>query len=281
MIKNATNPFKEKIKENEKTPYSYRRYNTAILGPSSPHYSPSIEINIYENTAFDAYLDGKHYTLSGNSLIFIPPDIVHAFSYHHDTNGFCYALKLHTGMLRPVFDVQNFLKSLGTELAALPFCIPLDPSLLSAAKEFDSSEKNFGDMLSFLVKTLQTIAPAHDVSPYTSKDISNDLNAIITWSEQSFARKISLADISSKFGYNKNYFCRMFKNSTGMTYISYLNDLRINYAKKLLAHGHDIKRTCIECGFDDVSYFTQLFKKITGTTPKKYLIEHKNDRPSN
>ena len=48
-------------------------------------------------------------------------------------------------------------------------------------------------------------------------------------------------------------------------------DDEINYLKK----GYSVSQTCDACGFEDLSYFVQLFKKITGTTPKKYASEMK------
>jgi len=105
----------------------------------------------------------------------------------------------------------------------------------------------------------------------SSKD--DELREIINWTEQNFTRRISLDEVSGEFGYTKHYFCQKFKKATGITYLTYLNNLRISHACRLLKAGKSIGDTCDECGFEDMSYFIQLFKKITGITPKKYIKE--------
>ena len=73
--------------------------------------------------------------------------------------------------------------------------------------------------------------------------------------------------------YNKHYFCNKFKTATGETYLQYLNNLRVFHACKMLKKGHALTEICEKCGFENMSYFIQLFKKIVGTTPKQYALD--------
>ena len=43
----------------------------------------------------------------------------------------------------------------------------------------------------------------------------------------------------------------------------------------MLQNGKSIDETCSVCGFDNMEYFTQLFKKITGVTPRKFVLSLK------
>ena len=56
-----------------------------------------------------------------------------------------------------------------------------------------------------------------------------------------------------------------------MTYNRYLNHVRISNACRLLAQTGSISTACYESGFQDMSYFIQLFKRTQGVTPKTYL----------
>lgn len=57
---------------------------------------------------------------------------------------------------------------------------------------------------------------------------------------------------------------------TGKMYKDYLIFLRIEYAKNLLLENLTVDETCRKVGYSSISYFTKLFKEITGVTPAKY-----------
>ena len=67
------------------------------------------------------------------------------------------------------------------------------------------------------------------------------------------------------------YFCKVFKQSIGMTFTDYLNRLRIEKAKNLLANPHKhISEIAFEVGFESLSQFNRSFKRITGETPTRF-----------
>ncbi len=82
---------------------------------------------------------------------------------------------------------------------------------------------------------------------------------------------LSLSDIAEKLNLSEAHFCRTFKAFTGMRPIEYLNFLKIHRAKELLKSTDTaIARVAELSGFQSSSYFTMLFKRYTGTTPKEY-----------
>ena len=70
---------------------------------------------------------------------------------------------------------------------------------------------------------------------------------------------------------NPSYFSTLFKQSCGSSFKEYLNSIRIEESKKLLAAtDRSILDIALSIGFEDQSYFTKVFKKYTGLTPKQY-----------
>jgi len=66
-------------------------------------------------------------------------------------------------------------------------------------------------------------------------------------------------------------FCRFFKKRTRKTYITFLNEVRIQEACSLLLKPDlNISEICFQTGFNNISNFNRQFKKITGFTPKGY-----------
>lgn len=86
-----------------------------------------------------------------------------------------------------------------------------------------------------------------------------------------FFKDPSLNETADITGLQKNYFCRKFKETTGKTYVEYLNDLKIDYAKQLLQSTEkSITELCFICGYHSMSQFITEFKKRTGFSPKLY-----------
>lgn len=72
------------------------------------------------------------------------------------------------------------------------------------------------------------------------------------------------------FGFNKDYFGRMFKQKTGTTFGDFYKLFRIRYAEKLLTSGrYKVCEVSSLLGFSSVDYFTSVFKKLTGKTPSQ------------
>jgi len=86
-----------------------------------------------------------------------------------------------------------------------------------------------------------------------------------------YAEEISLDSIAERFHINTAYFCKLFKSVTGKTFIEYLTDKRIEIARKLLKTT-DLKtyQVAEKTGFQTPEYFSKIFKKMTGYSPKDY-----------
>ncbi|MBO6240979.1 MAG: response regulator [Butyrivibrio sp.] len=94
---------------------------------------------------------------------------------------------------------------------------------------------------------------------------------MIDYAEAHFQEDISMHDISQYCSINPNYASQIFKQETGQSFISYLNNLRIVYACYLLEHSEDtVFEISEKAGFNDYFYFAKVFKKIKGDTPTNY-----------
>ena len=65
-------------------------------------------------------------------------------------------------------------------------------------------------------------------------------------------------------------FCRYFKKQTNMTFTEFVNQYRINQAKTLLLQENTVSEVCYSVGFQSLSYFNKLFKKLTGQGPMEF-----------
>ena len=111
-----------------------------------------------------------------------------------------------------------------------------------------------------------------EVFPLKINEFTNDrLDKIINYLNFHYREKISLEMVSDIAGYHPSAFCRFFKDKTGKSLSSYLNDMRIGYACKLLIEGTlTVSQICFECGFNNLSNFNRTFKRLTSFTPTEY-----------
>ena len=95
--------------------------------------------------------------------------------------------------------------------------------------------------------------------------------------EQLFLRQgIRISEIASMLDTNRTYVSRLVNNTYNMSFSDYINTLRIDYAEQYLLHNKNAKQSDIAaaCGFPNASSFNNIFKKITGVTPKIWLAKN-------
>jgi AraC family transcriptional regulator len=87
------------------------------------------------------------------------------------------------------------------------------------------------------------------------------------------SENISLASVSEQLGISQFHFCRLFKQSTGMTPYAYLIRQRVERAKQLLKRKEGtMLDIAIECGFANSSHFAKHFRKYTGISPRHFRM---------
>ncbi len=115
-----------------------------------------------------------------------------------------------------------------------------------------------------------------------SKKDSERMNEVFDYVLKNFKNDINLSEIASKTRFSEAAFCRYFKLRTQKTFVEFVNEIRIEYACKLLAeHDLNILEICYESGFKNLSNFNRQFRKFTNNNPKTYrqqLIQQKQFR---
>ncbi|MCC5024967.1 MAG: helix-turn-helix domain-containing protein [Candidatus Synoicihabitans palmerolidicus] len=83
--------------------------------------------------------------------------------------------------------------------------------------------------------------------------------------------EMSLEEVAKAVNMSAFYFCKMFKKTTGMTFTDYLARVRVEKVKNLLLNPHKrISKAAFEAGFQSLSQFNRVFRKIAGEAPTAY-----------
>jgi AraC-like DNA-binding protein len=142
------------------------------------------------------------------------------------------------------------------------------------------------DRLIGLMTILDIMATSSDVKYLSSHDYTPGLinsedkyrmEIIYQYVIQKFPDKIHLEEIASLVNLTPQSFCRFFKSRTTKVFSSFVNEVRVgNACKMLIENKHNISHVCYLSGFNYLSNFNRQFKKIKGVTPSEFQREYKN-----
>jgi AraC-like DNA-binding protein len=126
-----------------------------------------------------------------------------------------------------------------------------------------------------MLSVFQVLAQSEEYTLLHSKPIQQHYNlkeqqrlkSVYRFIEENYQKKIEVEHMARLTHLSKASFCRYFKKMTRMTFTEFLNQYRINEAKRLLLQDKPVSSICFECGFESMSYFDRVFKQRTGLTP--------------
>lgn len=97
---------------------------------------------------------------------------------------------------------------------------------------------------------------------------SDSIQNAVEYMKEHYSEKISLSDIAQQVNMSDKYFCKLFKEQTGETFVGCLTNIRIQAAREMLAKTNmKTYEVAEKAGFGDYHHFCKTFKKITGKTP--------------
>ena len=89
--------------------------------------------------------------------------------------------------------------------------------------------------------------------------------------DEKYDKQLSLTGLSQKFNLNSYYISKLFKEYTNQTFVEYLTQIRVSKAAQLIEQGgYSFKEISEMVGYNDPRYFSKVFKKITGKSPREY-----------
>ncbi len=113
--------------------------------------------------------------------------------------------------------------------------------------------------------------------PVYSEEKASRIQRVYDYLLRHYQEEIPLDKVAKEANLTPPAFCRYFKKHTGKTFVSFLNELRINEAcKKLIAPDREIQVSEIayKCGFNSVTNFNRVFKRLKGISPTAFQTDY-------
>lgn len=100
--------------------------------------------------------------------------------------------------------------------------------------------------------------------------VERQFRRILKYIDAHYTEPLTVKSLSERFSYDKSYFCRKFKQSTGLSTVQYIRILRLERACSLLRSTDlPVHQIAKQCGYEDANYFTRCFERRYGIPPSK------------
>lgn len=163
--------------------------------------------------------------------------------------------------------IMNTLLRKAAELGSVhPYHIDIISSRFAKKIELATSAKDVEHLQHEMVHKYCLLVKNHSMKGY-----SQLIRKILTMVDTSLTADLTLNSLATELNVNSSYLSTLFKKETGSTLTEYVNRKRIEHAILLLnSTNMQIQTIAQHCGISDVNYFTKVFKKQIGKTPKEY-----------
>lgn len=147
-----------------------------------------------------------------------------------------------------------------------PFYIDVISSNYVRLIENAATEDELNEITPFMIRSYCDLVKKRSMALY-----SEPVRQILVTIDASISSDLSLKRFANELFLNTSYLSSLFKKETGMTLTDYVNQNRINTAKRLLKSTTlSIQSVATAVGIPDIHYFTRLFRRETGFSPREY-----------
>ena len=233
------------------------------------HWHEAMEILFCLNGSVRIHIEHEHLTLQRNQLIVFDSKEVH--SIHSDSklymflcihvdkkqlSVYCPDLELYHIKCRPV-SLDDSKSTPYIHLCQLAH----DLTRTNVENKNTSAMRSDGTALLMLADLIRYFSVYSLPGTTTGTGQSNDiLRKIISYVNEHYTEKLSLEEVANQVGFSREYFCRFFKQHMGITFLRYLNEVRISHAGRILMNtDKSISEVMQESGFTNQTIFNRLF----------------------
>ena len=271
-------------------------HDSSDLSPSSPvpdHWHSDFEFNICLKGQLISCVSNERYVVNPGEFIFFNSNVI-----HHGEKSPAPAYTCRTLLISPSiynFNGAFYKKYAVSVMRHLPKVIvfnsrsPLHSDLYRLLMQiFDIAYKADNgyelQTMPLLYEVLQKLySLASDVSFYNNSNGVNSqeykyMKLMLDHIHANYSEQIGISDICKAANISKSYANKLFNQFTGGSPGEYITDHRLNKACDHLLNGSTVSEAALSSGFNDPAYFSKLFKKHKGMSPKEFVRTYSSDK---
>lgn len=220
-------------------------------------------------------IEKKEYIAVRGMLFYFRPEVLHSFE--SDVNDPLCFLKVHFSYVHVNFIDNKWSLTLEDKPLKIPVMQKLENyyAVLGIFKRLVKTWDLKLPSYEFISRTIlqKLVTRIYDNLKMQSVTYSSNLKVekIIEYLHQNINKTVKVEELSEMTGLSSSYISRIFKDATGYSIIKFFNKMKIDKAEALMLRGNKkVKEVSRILGFEDEFYFSRLFKKIKGVSPKEF-----------
>lgn len=275
-----TTSFKEDVEFSADTPHSVQIKHFPCDEIVPLHYAETLEMLVADHVDGMVTVGKNRRKFLEQDMIIIPPYYVHSTVCHRG-DGTLYNMKISFENMKAFMDIQAMAAWMDGSLFGVLFAPELFETMKKIIQRLIEEDDNLFSRMHCILDVAELLTTVNQKSSLKELHVEpgdeDRLRQLIQWTHEHYQEHISLDMVSQQMNISKFYLCKYFKQTTNMTYLTYLNQVRLEKAVQRLRLGRNVTECAAECGFDSVSYFVQLFKRTLGCTPGQYIRLNGNE----
>lgn len=268
---------------------SFRVFSPSLRNYFYWHYHREYELIFIEGLTGIRHVGQHVSSFMESDLVFIGSNVPHLnFDYGLMTDYHQIVVQLKEDFLKDTLlgtaeftAIQQLFKKAAYGLAFTGDTKEQAAKMLKEVQELTSFER-----LIKLLEVFNLLAQSDEYTQLNLVDTSvklflNDklrMGNIYDYIHRHYHEKADVNEVADEIGLSTAAFCRYFKRQTNMTFTEFVNQYRINQAKTLLLQDINVSEACYRVGFQSLSYFNKLFKRMTGQGPLQFKQQFSNPK---
>ncbi|MBO7217835.1 MAG: helix-turn-helix transcriptional regulator [Clostridia bacterium] len=256
-------------------------YDFDVVGPDTKkrgiHSHSYNELYFLENSELTYFVGNQIIPVSAGEFIFVPRETVHYTNYESSES-----VRRHVIFFSDSFVREELLPHL--EELKTNNHIVISPErihhILNILKKIQTEQKHtYADtqlMLNILVEELiiTIIRYKKKEQKASMTPLQQSIQDIALYISNNITADLSLSALSKLFNISPSHLSKQFKINTGVGLNEYINIARVSVGETYLLNTNlSITEIAFKCGFNDSNYFTRVFKKVKGITPKAFSMQ--------
>ncbi len=252
------------------------------------HFHPEYELVLFTESTGKRFIGDHTDRLAPNDMLLLGPYIPHYMRndeeyYHRNSDLRIRAIVIHFSEdfcgkgFFDIVEMANVKKMLLKSSLGIQISGETQVKLAPMMEQLLTSSSY--ERLRILLDILHEIALSPDLTTLSSMgytkfsphEDTTRIDKVFEFILQNYTQDISLEQTADNINMSVSAFCKFYKKRTGKTFTQTLNEIRVGHACKLfIDKGLSVAEVCYQSGFNNLSYFHRIFKKITHFAPLEY-----------
>jgi AraC-like DNA-binding protein len=265
---------------------SFKLFTPSLRNYFFWHYHPEYEL-VYVEAVTGIRHVGQHISsFMESDLVLIGPNVPHLnFDYGIQTDYHQLVVQLKENFMGDAFKETPEFSNIHAlfEKAHLGLSFRGETKRIVAGKLRHMQQLPHFEQLMNLLEVFQLLSISDEVTELNEQDTSIKMflddkirmGSVYKYIHANYDSNPDVNAVASSVHLSTAAFCRYFKKQTKMTFTDFVNQYRITQAKTLLLKDVSVSEACYEVGFESLSYFNKLFKKLEGENPSAFKKRYK------